>query len=71
MVITTLEKLQKDKCFCMKASKDIPIQDCILFDCNRWKKCMTKTNNDIKKEGKNGSQKKKRQQEKKKGKRNK
>lgn len=47
---TTLKKLSKDKCYCTKKQKDISLKDCELFDCSRWKKCMTKTNNDINKE---------------------
>lgn len=47
---TTLKKLIKDKCYCMKVDKDISLQKCNLFSCNRWKKCMQKTNNDINKD---------------------
>ena len=56
---TTLKKLAKNKCYCIKNKKDIKLADCLLFECNRWKKCMQKTNKDInkdlkKKEVKNG-----------------
>ena len=37
-----------DKCYCSKANKNISLKKCVLFDCGRWKKCMKKTNNDIK-----------------------
>ena len=47
---TTLKKLIKDKCYCIKKEKDIDLKDCVLFNCNRWKKCKSKTNADIDKE---------------------
>lgn len=47
---TTLKKLSNNKCYCIKQQKDIFLKDCSLFDCGRWKKCMTKTNNDINKD---------------------
>lgn len=47
---TTLNQLKKDKCYCSKKQKSIPLSDCTLFNCGRWKKCMKKTNNDIAKE---------------------
>lgn len=50
MAGTTINKLKKDKCYCSKKNKDIKISDCILFECGRWKKCMTKTNKDIDKD---------------------
>ena len=50
MVGTTLKKLKKNKCYCIKIDKDIKIEDCNGFDCGRWKKCMKKNNNDINKE---------------------
>ena len=58
---TTLKKLSNNKCYCIKKDKDINLKECSLFDCNRWKKCMQKTNKEINhdlkkknKEGKNG-----------------
>lgn len=56
---TTLKKLSNNKCYCLKKDKDISLKKCSLFDCNRWKKCMQRTNSEInkdlkKKEGKNG-----------------
>lgn len=66
MVGTTIKKLQKNKCYCLKQNKDISLKKCDLVSCNRWKKCMTKTNNDINKDlkrrGKNGKKVQKRKQ---------
>ncbi len=56
---TTLKKLFYDQCYCMKKNEDIPLSFCTLFDCNRWKKCMKKTNNDIDKDLKKQSRRKK------------
>ena len=50
---TTINKIKNNKCYCMKKDKDILLEDCDLFNCNRWKKCMQKTNKDLK-GGKNG-----------------
>lgn len=50
MAGTTLKKLTKNKCYCVKKGKDINLKDCILFDCSRWKKCKGKTNADIEKD---------------------
>jgi hypothetical protein len=47
---TTLNKLIKDKCYCMKQDKDILLKECNLFNCKRWKKCMQKSNADINKD---------------------
>ena len=56
---TTLNKLANNKCYCLKKDKDISLKKCTLFNCNRWKKCMQKTNSEInkdlkRKEEKNG-----------------
>ena len=56
---TTLNKLKKNKCYCLKKQEDILLSDCTAFQCNRWKKCMTKTNNDINKESRRGKSAKK------------
>lgn len=50
MAGTTIKKIKKDKCYCSKKGKDISILECNGFECNRWKKCMTKTNKDIDKD---------------------
>ena len=50
MVGTTINKLKKDKCYCQKKQTDIKLEDCILFNCNRWNSCMKKTNSDINKD---------------------
>ena len=50
MKTTTLNKLKNDKCYCIKSQEDISLQNCDLFSCGRWKKCMQKTNADINKE---------------------
>ena len=47
---TTLKKLFYNQCYCMKKDEDIPLKICTLFNCNRWKKCMQKTNADINKD---------------------
>ena len=47
MAGTTIKKLQLDKCYCGRRKKDISLLDCNLFECGRWKKCMSKTNSDI------------------------
>ena len=51
---TTLKKLANNKCYCLKKDKDINLKKCSLFDCNRWKKCMQKTNREIDKEVQKG-----------------
>ena len=58
---TTLKKLLKNKCYCIKKGEDIKLEQCSLFDCSRWKKCMQQTNKEINKDlkkkekgGKNG-----------------
>lgn len=50
MAGTTLKKLMKNKCYCRVKQKDINLSECKLFNCNSWKKCMKKTNNDINKD---------------------
>lgn len=50
MAGTTIKKLQKNKCYCLLKQKDINLKKCKLFECSRWKKCKTKTNNDIDKD---------------------
>lgn len=50
MPATTLKKLQNNKCYCLKKEKDISLKNCTLFNCGRWEKCKTKTNNDINKD---------------------
>lgn len=55
MPSTTLKKLMKNKCFCLKKGEDINLKKCDLFSCNRWKKCMKKTNSDIDKDIRSGS----------------
>ena len=45
---TTLEKLKINKCYCLKKKEDINLTDCNGFECSRWKKCMQKSNNDVK-----------------------
>ena len=50
MTGTTLKKLMKDKCYCLIKDKDISLEQCQLFNCHRWKKCMQKTNKDIEKD---------------------
>lgn len=51
---TTLKKLECNQCYCLKRDEDIDLKDCSLFDCNRWKKCMQKTNKEINKQVKKG-----------------
>lgn len=49
--MTTLKQLQQNKCTCIKKNNQtIPLQQCKLFQCKNWKKCMKKTNNQINKE---------------------
>lgn len=50
MAGTTLKKLMKNRCYCIVKSKDIPLKECKLFNCSRWKSCKTKTNKDIAKD---------------------
>lgn len=50
MAGTTLKKLTNSRCYCMIKSKDIPLKECKLFNCSRWKSCRKKTNNDISKD---------------------
>ncbi len=50
MTGTTLKKLMKNRCYCVVKSKDIPLKECKLFNCSRWKSCKTKTNKDIAKD---------------------
>lgn len=50
MAGTTLKKLMKNRCYCVIKSKDIPLKECKLFNCSRWKSCKTKTNKDIAKD---------------------
>lgn len=47
---TTLKKLKKNKCYCMKKEEDINLKECSLFECHRWKSCMKKTNKEIDKD---------------------
>lgn len=47
---TTIKKLQKDICYCLKAEEDIPLSKCLSAECHRFKSCMIKTNNDINKD---------------------
>lgn len=47
---TTIKKLQKDMCYCLKAEEDIPLSKCLSAECHRFKSCMAKTNNDIDKD---------------------
>lgn len=46
---TTIKKLQKNKCYCLKQDKDISLIECNV-DCHRFKSCMKKTNNEIDKQ---------------------
>ena len=50
MAGTTLKKLANNKCYCILKTQDVSLKKCRLFDCNRWKNCMKKTNNDIEKD---------------------
>ena len=34
----------KNRCYCVIKSKDIPLKECKLFNCSRWKSCKIKTN---------------------------
>lgn len=47
---TTIKKLQKDMCYCLKADEDIPLSKCLGVECHRFKSCMIKSNNDIDKD---------------------
>lgn len=47
---TTIKKLQKNKCYCLKRDKDISLDECEISDCHRWKACMKKSNNEISKQ---------------------
>lgn len=55
---TTIKKLQKNKCYCLKRDKDISLKKCDMADCHRFKSCIRKTNNEIDKQmgGKNGEE---------------
>lgn len=50
MTKTSIKKIKQNKCYCLIKKQDILLKDCHLFECSRWKKCMTKTNNDINKD---------------------
>lgn len=47
---TTIKKLQKNMCYCLKREEDISLDLCQIGDCHRFKSCLNKTNNDIDKE---------------------
>ena len=47
---TTLKKLQKNKCYCLRRDEDISLKECDINECHRWKACMKKTNNEIDKQ---------------------
>ena len=47
---TTINKLKKDICYCLKRDDDISLKECDISDCHRWKSCMKKTNNEINKQ---------------------
>ena len=44
---TTLNKLKKNRCYCIKRDKDIPLSKCDIPNCIRFKSCLKKTNRDI------------------------
>ena len=50
---TTVKKLQKNICYCLRLDKDISLKRCLGAECHRFKSCMNKTNSDINKDMKN------------------
>ena len=57
-MISYLELLKDNKCFCYKKQKVIELFDCDIAGCHREKGCRKSTNNKIDKEIKNGRKKK-------------
>lgn len=47
MAKTTLNKLKKNRCYCIKRDKDIPLSKCDIPECIRFKSCLKKTNREI------------------------
>lgn len=52
----TINKLQENKCYCLKRDTDIVLSECELGECHRFKACMKKANNEFDKQmgGKDG-----------------
>lgn len=47
---TTVKKLQRNICYCLRLDEDISLKRCLGAECHRFKSCMAKTNNDINKD---------------------
>lgn len=57
-MISYLDLLKQNKCFCVKKQKVIALSDCNIADCHREKGCRKSTNNKINKEVQNERRKK-------------